>query len=47
MVDVEVDLNGEKHNAPALYAKDENKGILINTPDGRAILMNWNNAIEL
>ena len=47
LVDLEVALKGKKQNAPTLRTKDENQVIPLNTPDGRPILMNWDNAIEL
>ena len=47
LVDLEVDLDGNKQHAPTLCTKDENQVIPLNTPDGRPILMNWVNAIEL
>ena len=47
VVDLEVDLDGKKQHAPTLCAKDQKQVILLNTPDGRPILMNWDNAIEL
>ena len=47
LVDLEVELAGELRNAPTLCAVWENKVIPLNTPDGRPILMNIKNAIEL
>ena len=47
VVDLEVDLNGKKQHAPALCAKNQKQVIPLNTPDGRPILMNWDNTIEL
>ena len=40
-------LDGKKQHAPTLCAKDQKQVIPLNTPDGRPILMNWDNAIEL
>lgn len=45
IVDIEVELNGELRHAPTLCAVSEDKVIPLNTPDGRPILMNPDNAI--
>ena len=47
LVDLEVALNGKKQHASTLCTKDQKQVIPLNTPDGRPILMNWDNAIEL
>ena len=44
-VDVEVNLGDNKQNRPTLCAKYNGKIIPLNTPDGRPILMNIDNAI--
>ncbi|MGI9366448.1 MAG: hypothetical protein ACR2O8_14795 [Rhizobiaceae bacterium] len=45
IVDIEVELNGELRHAPTLCAVSEDKVIPLNTPDGRPVLMNPDNAI--
>ena len=45
LVDLEVNLGDNKHNSPALFAKYNGQIIPLNTPDGRPILMNLDNAI--
>jgi hypothetical protein len=51
VAEIEVSLNGKTHSKPTLCAivKKENESaeltIPLNTPDGRPILMNWDNAI--
>ena len=45
LVDLEVNLGDNKQNSPALCAKYNGKIIPLNTPDGRPILMNIDNAI--
>ena len=45
LVDLEVNLGDNKHNSPTLCAKYKGKIIPLNTPDGRPILMNIDNAI--
>ena len=45
LVDLEVNLGDNKQNSPTLCAKYNGKIIPINTPDGRPILMNIDNAI--
>ena len=45
LVDVEVNLGDNKQNSPTLCAKYNGKIIPLNTPDGRPILMNIDNAI--
>ena len=45
LVDLEVNLGDNKQNSPTLCAKYNGKIIPLNTPDGRLILMNIDNAI--
>ena len=45
LVDLEVNLGDNKQNSPTLCAKYNGKFIPLNTPDGRPILMNIDNAI--
>ena len=45
LVDLEVNLGDNKQNSPTLCAKFDGKIIPLNTPDGRPILMNIDNAI--
>ena len=45
LVDLEVNLGHNKQNSPTLCAKYNGKIIPLNTPDGRPILMNIDNAI--
>jgi len=45
LVDLEVNLGDKKQNSPTLCAKYKGKIIPLNTPDGRPILMNMDNAI--
>ena len=45
LVDLEVNLGDNKQNSPTLCAKYNGKVIPLNTPDGRPILMNIDNAI--
>jgi hypothetical protein len=45
LVDLEVNLGDKKQNSPTLCAKYNGKIIPLNTPDGRPILMNIDNAI--
>ena len=45
LVDLEVNLGDRKQNSPTLCARLKDKIIPLNTPDGRPILMNENNAI--
>jgi hypothetical protein len=45
LVDLEVNLGDSKQNSPTLCAKYNGKIIPLNTPDGRPILMNIDNAI--
>ncbi|WP_435189097.1 hypothetical protein ACMAZA_00540 [Pseudothioglobus sp. nBUS_23] len=45
LVDLEVNLGDNKQNSPTLCAKYNGKIIPLNTPDGRPILMNVDNAI--
>ena len=46
IVDIEVELNGELRNSPTLCAVDGDKIIPLNTPDGRPIFLNPDNAIN-
>ena len=45
LVDLEVNLGDRQQNSPTLCAKYKGKIIPLNTPDGRPILMNMDNAI--
>ena len=45
LVDLEVNLGDKKQNSPTLCAQYNGKIIPLNTPDGRPILMNIDNAI--
>ena len=45
LVDLEVNLGDQKQNSPTLCAKCNDKIIPLNTPDGRPILMNLENAL--
>ena len=45
LVDLEVNLGDNKQNSPTLCAKYNGKIIPLDTPDGRPILMNIDNAI--
>ena len=45
LVDLRVNLGDNKQNSPTLCAKYNGKIIPLNTPDGRPILMNIDNAI--
>ena len=45
LMDLEVNLGHRKQNSPTLCAKYKGKIIPLNTPDGRPILMNMDNAI--
>ena len=45
LVDLEVNLGDSKQNSPTLCARFKDKIIPLNTPDGRPILMNEDNAI--
>ena len=45
LVDLEVNLGDNKQNNPTLCTKYNGKIIPLNTPDGRPILMNIDNAI--
>ena len=45
LVDLEVNLGDNKQNSPTLCAKYNGKIIPLNTPDGRPIQMNIDNAI--
>ena len=45
LVDLEANLGDTKQNRPTLCAKYNGKIIPLNTPDGRPILMNVDNAI--
>ncbi len=45
LIDLEVKLGDRKQNSPTLCARFKDKIIPLNTPDGRPILMNEDNAI--
>ena len=45
LVQLEVNLGKQKRQAPTLCAQLDDKIIPLNTPDGRPILMNFDNAI--
>ena len=45
LVNLKVNLGDNKQNSPTLFAKYNGKIIPLNTPDGRPILMNIDNAI--
>ena len=45
LIDLEVNLGDRKQNSPTLCARFNDKIIPLNTPDGRPILMNVDNAI--
>ena len=45
LVDLEVNLGDNNQNSPTLCAKYNGKIVPLNTPDGRPILMNLDNAI--
>ena len=45
LVDLEVNLGDRNQNSPTLCASFKDKIIPLNTPDGRPILMNEDNAI--
>ena len=45
LIDLEVNLWDRKQNSPTLCARFKDKIIPLNTPDGRPILMNEDNAI--
>ncbi|MDC0599182.1 hypothetical protein OAO97_01080 [Candidatus Pseudothioglobus singularis] len=45
LIDLEVNLRDRKQNSPTLCARFKDKIIPLNTPDGRPILMNEDNAI--
>jgi|TARA_B110000881_G_C18147019_1_gene304258 hypothetical protein len=45
LVDLEVNLGTNKQNSPTLCVRYQGKIIPLNTPDGRPILMNEDNAI--
>ena len=47
LADIEVMLNGETRSAPTLCVTDGHEVIPLNTPDGRPIQMNKDNAIQL
>ncbi len=46
LADLEVNLGKEVRSSPVLCAKYNGKIIPLNTPDGRPILMNLDNAID-
>ena len=45
LIDLEVNLGDRKQNSQTLCARFKDKIIPLNTPDGRPILMNEDNAI--
>ena len=45
LIDLEVNLGDRKQKSPTLCARFKDKIIPLNTPDGRPILMNEDNAI--
>ncbi|MDA9642049.1 hypothetical protein N9T22_00095 [Candidatus Thioglobus sp.] len=45
LIDLEVNLGDRKQNSPTLCARFNDKIIPLNTPDGRPIMMNEDNAI--
>ena len=45
LIYLEVNLGDRKQNSPTLCARFKDKIIPLNTPDGRPILMNEDNAI--
>ncbi|MDA9029088.1 hypothetical protein N9H80_00265 [Candidatus Pseudothioglobus singularis] len=45
LIDLEVNLGDRKQNSPTLCVRFKDKIIPLNTPDGRPILMNEDNAI--
>ena len=45
LIDLEVNLGDREQNSPTLCARFKDKIIPLNTPDGRPILMNEDNAI--
>ena len=45
LIALEVNLGDRKQNSPTLCARFKDKIIPLNTPDGRPILMNEDNAI--
>lgn len=45
IIDLEVNLGDRKQNSPTLCVRFKDKIIPLNTPDGRPILMNEDNAI--
>jgi len=49
VADIEVSLDGKLRSSPTLFAVVSREGadqvIPLNTPDGRPILMNWDNGI--
>ena len=47
IIDLEVELGGNLRHAPTLCAMTSDTVIPLNTPDGRPILMNMENAIDL
>jgi hypothetical protein len=45
LIDLEVNLGDREQNSPTLCARFKDKIIPLNTPNGRPILMNEDNAI--
>ena len=46
IADLEVNLGDETHSSPTLCVRYEGNIIPLNTPDGRPVLMNLENAIK-
>jgi hypothetical protein len=46
LIDLEVNLGDRKQNSPTLCVRFKDKIIPLNTPDGRPILMNEDNAYD-
>ena len=46
IADLQVNLDDKKHSSPTLCVQYEGDIIPLNTPDGRPILMNLENAIK-
>ena len=47
IADIEVNLGNEKHNNPTLCVKTKNEVIPLCTPDGRPILLKYENKIRI
>ncbi len=46
IAEIEVNLGNKKHSSPTLCVLCDEKIIPLNTPDGRPILMNMENAVK-